>query len=153
MLRHYARARTHLTGGRARCWQRLGKLLEDALIKVWAVASTLGTKPVRNMLHALIAGERDPQVPAGLARGQMKATHAALAGALAGAFADHHGELAQLLLDQITFPDERISQLPARISAQLATIRQARGTGADATTGPHAGTGPPRRAARRRPPR
>ena len=29
-LRHYTRARTHLTGDRTRCWQRLEKLLEDA---------------------------------------------------------------------------------------------------------------------------
>jgi transposase len=142
VLRHYARARTHLTGDRTRCWQRLEKLLEDALIKVSAVASTLDTKSVRDMLHALIAGERDPQVLASMARGRMKAKHAALADALAGAFADHHGELAQLLLDQIAFLDERISQLSARISAQLATIRQAWGIDADGTTGPHAGTGP-----------
>ncbi len=29
-LRHYTRARTHLTQDRTRCWQRLEKLLEDA---------------------------------------------------------------------------------------------------------------------------
>ena len=33
-LRDYTRARTHLTQDRTRCWQRLEKLLEDALIKV-----------------------------------------------------------------------------------------------------------------------
>src|ERR1700731_3679694 len=42
-LRHYTRARTHLTQDRTRCWQRLEKLLEDALIKVSAVASKLTT--------------------------------------------------------------------------------------------------------------
>jgi transposase len=141
-LRHYTRARTHLTGDRTRCWQRLEKLLEDALIKVSAVASTLDTKSVRAMLAALIGGERDPQVLAGLARGRMKAKHAALAEALAGMFADHHGELAQLLLDQIAFCDERIGQLSARISAQLASIRHAWGIDADGTTGPDAGTSP-----------
>jgi transposase len=141
-LRHYTRARTHLTGDRTRCWQRLEKLLEDALIKVSAVASTLDTKSVRDMLAALIAGQRDPQVLASLARGRMKAKHAALAEALSGMFEDHHGELAQLLLDQIAFLDERISQLSARISAQLASIRQAWGIDADGTTSPTAGTGP-----------
>jgi hypothetical protein len=35
---------------------RLEKLLEDALIKVSAVASTLDTLSVRDMLEALIAG-------------------------------------------------------------------------------------------------
>ena len=51
---------------------RLEKLLEDALIKVSAVASKLDTKSVRDMLEALIAGERDPEVLADLARGRMK---------------------------------------------------------------------------------
>jgi transposase len=32
VLRHYTRARTHLTQDRTRCWQRLEKLLEDALL-------------------------------------------------------------------------------------------------------------------------
>jgi transposase len=106
------------------------------------VASTLDTKSVRDMIAALIAGERDPQVLAGLARGRMQAKKAALAEALAGMFDDHHGELAQLLLDQIAFLDERISQLSARISEHLASIRQAWGIDADGTTGPDAGTGP-----------
>ena len=140
-LRHYTRARTHLTQDRTRCYQRLEKLLEDALIKVSAVASKLTTASARDMITALIAGERDPQVLASLARGRMKAKHAALADALTGAFADCHGELARLLLDQITFLDERISQLSARISAQLDAIRQAWGIDADGTTGPAAGRG------------
>ena len=53
---------------------------------------------------------------AGLARGPMRAKHGALAEALTGMFEDHHGELAQLLLDQIAFLDARITQLTTRIS-------------------------------------
>src|SRR6266508_6232211 len=81
-LRDYTRLRVDLTHERARYWQRLEKLLEDALIKVSSVASTLDTLSVRDMLEALIAGERDPRVLAGLARGKMKAKHTALAEAL-----------------------------------------------------------------------
>src|SRR4029077_8136718 len=40
-LRDYTRLRIDLTRERSRYWQRLEKLLEDALIKVSAVASTL----------------------------------------------------------------------------------------------------------------
>src|SRR4029077_9826026 len=40
-LRDYTRLRVDLTRERSRYWQRLEKLLEDALIKVSAVASTL----------------------------------------------------------------------------------------------------------------
>jgi len=75
-------------------YSRLEKLLEDALIKVSAVASKLDTLSVRDMLEALIAGERDPKVLAGLARGKMKAKHDRLVEALTGKFDDHHAELA-----------------------------------------------------------
>ena len=44
MLRDYTRLRTDLTRERTRHWSRLEKLLEDALIKVSAVASTMTTK-------------------------------------------------------------------------------------------------------------
>jgi hypothetical protein len=90
-----------LTRECTRYWQRLEKLLEDALIKVPAVASTLATLPARDMIEALIGGERDPQLLAGLARGRMKAKHAALVEALTGRSGAHHAELARLLLDQI----------------------------------------------------
>ena len=56
-------------------------------------------------VEALIGGERDPRVLAGLARGKMKAKHAALVEALTGRFDDHHAELARMLLDQIDAPD------------------------------------------------
>ena len=42
-LRDYTRARTRLIHERTRCWQRLEKLLEAALIKVSSVASKLTT--------------------------------------------------------------------------------------------------------------
>ena len=75
-LRDYTRMRVDLTRERTRHWQRLEKLLEDALIKVSSVASTLTTLSVRDMVEALIAGERDPRELAGLARGRMRAKHA-----------------------------------------------------------------------------
>jgi transposase len=141
-LRHYTRARTHLTQDRTRCWQRLEKLLEDALIKVSAVASKLTTVSAQDMIRALIGGERDPQVLASLARGRMRAKHDALAGALTGMFEDHHGELAQILLDQIAFLDARITGLTTRIGEQLTAIAGGWGVNADGTTGPGAGTSP-----------
>ena len=65
----------------------------------------------------------------------MKAKHAALVQALDGMFTDHHGELAQLLVEQIAFLDERITQPTERLSAQLATIRDAWGIGPQAGSG------------------
>lgn len=141
-LRAYTRARTHLTQDRTRCWQRLEKLLEDALIKVSSVASTLTTASAQDMIRAMIAGERDPQALAGLARTRMKAKKDALAAALEGMFADHHAELAGLLLDQAAWIDARIRRLNMLITEQLAGIRAAWGIDADGTAGPGAGTAP-----------
>ena len=124
-LRGYARARTRLTHDKTRCWARMEKLLEDALIKVSSVASKLTTLSVQDMIRAMIAGQRDPQVLAGLARTRMKAKHDALAEALAGMFTGHHAELAQLLLDQIAFLDTQIARLTMLIGEQLASIRAA----------------------------
>ena len=141
-LRDYTRLRTDLTRERTRYWQRLEKLLEDSLIKVSSVASTLGTLSARDMIEALIAGERDPKVLAGLARGRMRAKHAALVEALTGQFDDHHAELARMLLDQIDALTAQIGKLTARIGELIAAIPAAQGIDADGTTGPHAGAGP-----------
>jgi transposase len=53
---------------------------------------------------------RNPKVLAGLARTRMKAKHDDLVEALDGMFDAHHGELAQMLLDQIAFLDERATR-------------------------------------------
>jgi transposase len=140
-LRDYTRLRTDLTRERTRHYSRLEKLLEDALIKVSAVASKLDTKSVRDMVEALIAGERDPQVLAGLARGRMRAKHDRLVQALTGQFDDHHAELARMLLDQIDALSAQVGKLTTRIEEVIAAIPAAQGVDADGTTGPAAGRG------------
>ena len=127
-LRDYTRLRTDLTRERARYWQRLEKLLEDSLIKVSAVASTLDTLSVRDMLEALIAGERDPRRLADLARGRMKTKREALIEALTGRFDDHHAELARMLLDQIDALTVQIATLTTRIEELLAAMPDAQPT-------------------------
>lgn len=119
-LRDYTRLRVDLTRERTRYWQRLEKLLEDALIKVSAVASRLDTVSVRAMVEALIAGERDPRQLADLARGRMTAKRTELIKALDGRFDDHHAELARMLLDQIDALDLQIATLTERIEQRLA---------------------------------
>jgi transposase len=140
VLRHYTRARTRLVQDRTRCFQRLEKLLEDAMIKVSSVASKLTTRSARDMITAMIGGERDPQVLAGLARTRMKAKHDQLAEALDGMFSDHHAELARLLLEQAAFCDAGIARLDILIKEHLAGIPAAWGVDAGGATGPAAGT-------------
>ena len=140
-LRDYTRLRTDLARERTRYYSRLEKLLEDALIKVSAVASKLDTLSVRDMIEALIAGERHPKVLAGLARGRMRVKHAALVEALTGRFDDHHAELARMLLDQIDALTAQIGRLTTRTEQLIAAIPAAQGVDADGTTGPAAGRG------------
>jgi transposase len=141
-LRDYTRMRTRLIQERTRCFQRLEKLLEGALVKLSSVASKLTTESAKDMIKAMIAGQRDPLVLASLARTSMKAKREDLAEALDGMFDDHHGELAGILLDQIAFLDQRIKALSARAAALAAAMPAAWGVDGDGTTGPDAGTGP-----------
>jgi len=154
-LRDYTRLRVDLTRDRARYWQRLEKLLEDALIKVSSVASTLDTLSTRDMIEALIAGERDPRRLAELARGKMKAKRSELIAALDGRFDEHHSELARMLLGQIDALTTQIDTLSARIEEQLAVLpddasviddpdgdsRVGPGAGSDADPDPTTSTG------------
>ena len=121
-LRDYTRLRVDLTRDRTRYWQRLEKLLEDALIKISSVASTLVTLSTRDMIEALIAGERDPYRLAELARGKMKAKRSELITALDGRFDEHHAELARMLLSQIDALSTQIDTLSARIEALIAEL-------------------------------
>jgi transposase len=141
-LRDYTRMHTRLTQERTRCWQRLEKLLESALVKVSSVVSKLTTISAQDMIKAMIAGQRDPDELAGLARGSMKAKHDDLVEALDGMFDDHHGELAALLLDQITVLDAKIAQLGVRAAELAAAMPAAWGVNADGTTGPRPGPAP-----------
>lgn len=141
-LRDYTRMRTDFVRERARHYQRLEKLLEDSLIKVTSVASRLDAISVRVMVEALIAGERDPQVLAGLARGRLKTKHAALVEALTGRFDDHHAELARMLLGQIDTLTSQIDTLTARADALIAAIPAATACSPD-DDGSDAGAGVP----------
>jgi transposase len=115
VLRDYTRTRIDLTRDRTRHWQRLEKLLEDALIKVTTVASKITTMSVRDMVDALIRGERNPETLADLARGVMRHKRRELVRALDGRFDDHHAELAKILLGQIDSLTSEIDRLTARI--------------------------------------
>ena len=120
-LRDYTRLRVDLTGERSRHIQRLEKLLE-ALIKLSSVASNMMGVSGRAMIEALIAGERNPRVLAELAKGRLRVKHAALIEALTGRFDEHHGELADMLLEQIDGLSAQIEHLDARVEQLLADI-------------------------------
>ena len=77
---------------------RLEKELEDAGIKISSVATDILGVSGRAMLEALIAGERDPQVLAQMARGRMRTKITPLTQALVGRFGQHHAFLCRMHL-------------------------------------------------------
>ena len=79
-LRDLTRYRADLVAVRTAEKQRVEKLLEDAQIKLSVVASDIFGVSGREMLAALIAGERDPKVLAQLARARMRAKTGAAGG-------------------------------------------------------------------------
>ena len=122
-LRDLTRVRTAITRERSREAQRLEKLLEDAGIKLSAVASDILGVSGRAMLEALIAGDRDPARMADLARRRMRSKIPALTEALAGRFTSHHAFLARVHLDLIDQHTAAISQVTARIEEAIAPFR------------------------------
>ena len=120
--------------------QRLEKLLEDAMVKITSVASDgMKAKSVVAMVAALIAGERDPPKIADLAKGPLRGKRDQLAEALDGMFDSHHGVIAQALLDQVAFLDQRITQMEDAAIDALAAVPESRGVDANGETGPGAG--------------
>src|SRR3712207_6051531 len=83
-LRMLTRYRVQLMGDRTRETTRLEGMLEDASIKLSAVASSRTTVSAQAMLSALIAGERDPRAMAGLAKGRMRVKRPQLTEAMIG---------------------------------------------------------------------
>ena len=123
-LRELTRYRKTQIDARAKEIQRLEKVLQDAGIKLTSVASKVWSKSSLDMVEALIAGERDPEVLAGMARGRLRAKTPELAEALAGRFAAHHGVVARQIIDHITFLDTSIAELSAQIAARCAPFDQ-----------------------------
>lgn len=118
-LRDLTRARTAITRERSRETQRLEKLLEDAGIKLSAVASDILGVSGRAMLEALIAGNHDPAAMADLAKRRLRSKIPQLTEALTGRFNDHHAFLARVHLDLIDRHTEAIESLTARIEVMI----------------------------------
>jgi transposase len=93
------------------------------------VISDIFGKSGRDMLDALIAGQRDPHVPADLARGSMRGKRSVLQEALTGHFRDHHGYLLKMMLDRVDALTGRIDEAIAAFAAQMAQLDEIPGVG------------------------
>ena len=114
-LRMLTRYRVQLMGDRTRETIRLELMLEDASIKLSAVASSVTTVSARAMLAAMIDGERNPLVLADLSKGKMRRKIPELAQALDGNFDDHHARLARSILGRLDLVEQAMAELDAVI--------------------------------------
>jgi transposase len=99
---------------------RVEKLLEDSQIKLSVVASDIFGVSGRQMLAALIDGQRNPQVLAQMARTRMRTKIPQLEEAFVGHFTDHHSFLLAKMLARIDALDKDIADLDTQIEAHLA---------------------------------
>jgi transposase len=119
-LRDLTRYRRTLTQERTREKQRAEKLLEDAQVKLSSVISDIFGVSGRDMLAALIAGDRDPHALADLARGSMRGKTGILRQALTGHFTEHHAFLLGMMLDRVDALTAQIDTLTTRIEQAIA---------------------------------
>ena len=101
------------------------KLLEDAQIKLSVVASDIFGVSGREMLAALLAGERDPKALAQLARTRMRAKIPLLEEAFVGHFTDHHAFLLRTMLARIDETSADIAAVETRIDELITPFAQA----------------------------
>src|SRR5499427_3041501 len=119
-LRDLTRYRADLVAARTAEKQRAEKLLEDAQIKVSAVITDIFGVSGRDMLAALVAGERNPKALAQLARRSMRAKITALEEAFTGHFTSHHAFLLGAMLARVDAISADIAALDTAIAAHAA---------------------------------
>jgi transposase len=124
-LRDLTRYRADLVAARTAEKNRVEKLLEDAQIKLSVVVSDIFGVSGRDMLAALVAGERNPKVLAQLARRSMRKKITVLEEAFTGYFTGHHAFLLAQMLGRVDAITADIAALDARIEQQIAPFAAA----------------------------
>jgi len=123
-LRELTRYRTALVRDRARTINRLQKVLEAANIKLASVVSDIQGVSARLMLEALVAGKRDTQQLASLAKGKLKEKQAQLVQALCCRLQPHQSFLIAEHLAQIDYLEGAIERLGQQIEERLRPFEQ-----------------------------
>jgi transposase len=106
--------------------QRVQKVLEDAGIKLDSVASDVLGVSGRAMLRALIAGERDPERLAELAKGTLRKKIPQLREALHGRFRAHHATMLRIILEHVEQLEASIAELDCEVDRVMVPFVRAR---------------------------
>jgi transposase len=125
LLRDLTRYRADLVNVRTAEKNRVEKLLEDAQIKLSVVATDIFGVSGREMMAALLAGQRDPKTLAQLARTRMRAKIPLLEEAFVGHFSNHHAFLLRTMLARIDEAGGDITAVEAKIEELIAPFAHA----------------------------
>jgi transposase len=116
-LRTCTRYRRHLTQARTAEKARCEKLLEDAHLKLSSMISDIHGVSGREMLTAIIAGQRNPKVLAQMARTRMRGKIGQLEEALdCSFFTEQHAFILQMMLANIDHLTAQIDELSKKIN-------------------------------------
>lgn len=118
-LRDLTRHRSKLVDQRTSVANRIHKTLEDANIKLGAVASDILGVSGRKMLHAMAGGEQDPERLADMALRKLRDKKAELKESLTGKLSDHHRFMLKMLLEQLKFLENQIEALDKHIAEKM----------------------------------
>ncbi len=114
------RYRTSLIEERAREFNRMGKVLEGANIKLTSVASKMDTASGMNMVRAISNGEVNNDLLAQMAKGRMRSKIEELKRALNGLVQPHQQMILQSMLNHI----DSLSKIIATVDAEIDTRMQ-----------------------------
>jgi transposase len=118
-LRDLTRQRAQLVSEHTRAANRLHKVLEDANIKLGAVATDVLGKSGRKMLRALLDGQTDATILADMALGRLRDKIPQLRLALDGHCTEHHRYLLGRLLSHLGYLEGQIDAFSSRIAQRL----------------------------------
>jgi transposase len=124
-LRELTRYRSTLVQERARTLNRLQAVLEDANLKLASVVTDINGVSARAMLEAILAGQRDVEILADLARGRLRAKRDQLKEALEGRVTAHHSFLLTEHLSTLEYVDEAIERVSREIDQRLTADQEA----------------------------
>lgn len=114
-LRDLTRHRSQLVAERAAVANRIHKVLEDTNIKLGSVATDILGVSGREMIRALIAGEKDPEKLADHAHRRLRDKIPELRLAMEGYVTDHHRFVLGELMDHIEYLEGQIERFSTRI--------------------------------------
>ena len=122
VLRSFVRQRQTLVRSLSRCVQHMQKALTQMNLKLQHVISDISGVTGMAILHAILAGERDPQQLAKLRDGRCSNDEATLALALQGNWREDHLFALKQAMDTYHFYQEKLAEVDEKIQTHLGTF-------------------------------